>query len=59
MTKKIDRIPIDFYKKDEIFNQLLLTRDVYAIGLLNSWKNHFVLVWCACSASVISFRPVM
>ncbi|KAF8714173.1 hypothetical protein HU200_000479 [Digitaria exilis] len=34
MTKKIDRIPIDFYKKDEIFNQLLLTRDVYAIGFL-------------------------
>ncbi|KAG0541766.1 hypothetical protein BDA96_02G045700 [Sorghum bicolor] len=31
MTKKINRIPIDFYAKDEILNQLLLTRDAAAI----------------------------
>ncbi|PAN09621.1 hypothetical protein GQ55_2G036300 [Panicum hallii var. hallii] len=53
MTKKIDRIPIDFYQKDEILNQLLLTRDAYAIGLLISWR-HIFLVCCACSAPVIS-----
>ena len=58
MTKKIIRIPIDFCQKDEIFNQLLLTRDIYAIGLLISWRQFFFSLLCLlCSCDFVG--PVM